>query len=32
MNDDYVENIIRHIDKQSFKCIVFIVAWGIGKS
>ena len=32
MNADYVENIIRNIDKQSYKCILVDGAWGIGKS
>lgn len=32
MNADYVENIIRDIDKQSYKCILVDGAWGIGKS
>ena len=31
MNADYVENIIRNIDKQSYKCILVDGAWGIGK-
>ena len=32
MNADYVEKIIRNIDKQSYKCILVDGAWGIGKS
>ena len=32
MNADYVENIIRNIDKQSYKCILVDGAWEIGKS
>lgn len=32
MDADYVENIIRNIDKQSYKCILVDGAWGIGKS
>ena len=32
MNADYVENIIRNIDKQSYKCILVDGTWGIGKS
>ena len=32
MNADYVENIIRNIDKQSYRCILVDGAWGIGKS
>ena len=32
MNADYVESIIRNIDKQSYKCILVDGAWGIGKS
>lgn len=32
MNANYVENIIRNIDKQSYKCILVDGAWGIGKS
>ena len=32
MNADYIENIIRNIEDQSYRCILIDGAWGIGKS
>ena len=32
MNADYVENIIRNIENQSYRCILIDGVWGIGKS
>lgn len=32
MNADYVEQIVRNLDKQSYRCILVDGVWGIGKT